>query len=69
MEAHADTEDTADNLAEAVLGALLGLTESTHDEVAVQGVLDWGIASALDGAWTPPKPHRIVTVTLTVRAK
>lgn len=68
VDCHADTEVAADDLAAAVLGALLQLEGTTHTEGVVQGVLSWGVQSVEDGEWTPPKPQRIVAVTLTARA-
>ena len=65
---HAETEADADLLSGAVLGALLGMEGTSHPEGVVQGVFGWGVLSAEDGEWTPPKPQRIVTVTLTARA-
>jgi hypothetical protein len=68
VDCHADTEVDAEGLAGAVLGTLLQMEGATHDKVVVQGVLDWGVQSVEDGEWTPPKPQRIVAVTLTARA-
>lgn len=68
VECHADTEAEADSLAGAVLGALLQLEGTTQTEGVIQGVLNWGVQSVEDGEWTPPKPQRIVAVTLTARA-
>jgi len=64
---HADSEEVADDLAGAVLGALLQLEGTSHSQGVVQGALDWGVQSVEDGEWTPPKPGRIVAVTLTAR--
>lgn len=63
----ADDESTADDLADAVLTALLQLEGTNQEGTVVQAVFDWGVQSVEDGAWAPPKPQRIVTVTITVR--
>lgn len=67
VDCHADTEEQADGLVGAVLGALLQLEGTTHAEGVVQGVFNWSVQSVEDGEWSPPKPQRIVTVTLTAR--
>lgn len=68
VDCHADSESEADVLVGAVLDALLRLEGTTHDGAVVQGVFNWGVIGREDNEWTPPKPMRIVTVTLTARA-
>lgn len=67
VEAHAETEGNAGALEGAILAVLLGLEGTSHAEGIVQGVRGWGLQSGVDGEWSPPRPQRIVAVTLTAR--
>lgn len=67
FDVHAPSEDEADEIADALLNALLRLEGTTHDEGDVISVDSWVIESSIDDNYTPPMPHRVVTVTLTAR--
>ena len=62
-----DDEVGADALADAIVRALLRLVDTSHLEGFVGSVSPWDVTSTEDTEWTPPKPRRIVSVTLTAR--
>lgn len=67
VDCYAEDEIEADELARTVIRSLMRLQQTTHPEGVVGTVSGWDVDSALDSEWTPPRPRRIVSVTLTAR--
>jgi hypothetical protein len=63
----ADTELDADALATRVIRSLMLMQQTSHQEGVIGTLSGWDVDSAVDSAWNPPKPRRIVSVTLTAR--
>jgi hypothetical protein len=63
----ADTELLADELGAKVIRSLMLLQQTSHDEGVIGTLSGWDVESAVDSAWSPSKPRRIVSVTLTAR--
>jgi len=67
VDCYHDSELGADDLTNRVMRSLLRLQQSSHLEGVIGTVSAWDVESAVDFSRTPPKPKRIVSVTLTAR--